>query len=604
MKKILLLLILAVAGLLPLRADEKELGFCGDSKQALMTNSSAIIIGQAIKVKGSLLAPFKGCQIVSVSIPNGQFDPDEKNPVSIWNMSVFVAKHPNDTKPLSTVRVKMDLEHPKEWVSYELKNPVDITDELGDVYIGMKSSNVKGVYPLNINKEAGDTAVNYVGIKYDDDPACVWSDCGKIYGQIMVRFTIRGESLPMDNLSLKSVVCPSFLTPGQPFEVTCTVTNTGCNGVADAELVYTIGNSDTQKVQMVFDNPLSNFNDALKYSFTAVCPDIEGSAPVKATLSKANGNVNSSASASVTRNSIAVPYEKLYDRNVVLEEYTGLACGNCPIGIEAIRRMMEAYDDGTFIPIAIHSSAMGPEILVSDSYHNPFVSLYNPSGGAPFSIMNRTGSGFYPRIGNIADAYEEHRSARAPVRINLTGIQYDKDKNRYYFDTETEFCVGVDNLDYAIALAITENGVGPATQVNYFSGMNIEEAGEWNKLEPYVQVYLNHVARDINLLIGSDNSMPVKAEAGQIYTYTGSVNGRNVIDPDKCRAVAMVIDRESGVIINAVTSTFAELGLPSGIETVTAAGIGDGMLYDLTGRRVSNPAPGVYIRNGQKTLIR
>lgn len=44
----------------------------------------------------------------------------------------------------------------------------------------------------------------------------------------------------------------------------------------------------------------------------------------------------------------------------------------------------------------------------------------------------------------------------------------------------------------------------------------------------------------------------------------------------------------------------------TGIETidVNKVNIDDGILYDIMGRRVKNPAPGIYIRNGQKILIK
>lgn len=46
--------------------------------------------------------------------------------------------------------------------------------------------------------------------------------------------------------------------------------------------------------------------------------------------------------------------------------------------------------------------------------------------------------------------------------------------------------------------------------------------------------------------------------------------------------------------------------ITTGIETidVNKVNIDDGILYDIMGRRVKNPTPGIYIRNGQKILIK
>lgn len=50
---------------------------------------------------------------------------------------------------------------------------------------------------------------------------------------------------------------------------------------------------------------------------------------------------------------------------------------------------------------------------------------------------------------------------------------------------------------------------------------------------------------------------------------------------------------------------WAASGVASGVkEIMNAQGIHDDIYYDLTGRRVVNPGPGIYIRNGEKILIK
>lgn len=50
---------------------------------------------------------------------------------------------------------------------------------------------------------------------------------------------------------------------------------------------------------------------------------------------------------------------------------------------------------------------------------------------------------------------------------------------------------------------------------------------------------------------------------------------------------------------------WAASGVTSGVkEIMNAHGIYDGIYYDLTGRRIVNPGPGIYIHNGEKILIK
>lgn len=42
----------------------------------------------------------------------------------------------------------------------------------------------------------------------------------------------------------------------------------------------------------------------------------------------------------------------------------------------------------------------------------------------------------------------------------------------------------------------------------------------------------------------------------------------------------------------------------SGVESLESERISDGIIYDLTGRRVENPVPGIYIRDGKKFIVR
>ena len=43
---------------------------------------------------------------------------------------------------------------------------------------------------------------------------------------------------------------------------------------------------------------------------------------------------------------------------------------------------------------------------------------------------------------------------------------------------------------------------------------------------------------------------------------------------------------------------------PTGIDKIVATDNNKGVLYDLNGRRVDNPAKGLYIKNGKKHVVK
>ena len=82
-------------------------------------------------------------------------------------------------------------------------------------------------------------------------------------------------------------------------------------------------------------------------------------------------------------------------RCVLLEDFTGQRCVNCPLAIAYIEQVQEAYGDSVFIPVAIHSGPLGfkgnAQLVglatdVGDEYYNYWKLEYQPVG-----LVNRLG---------------------------------------------------------------------------------------------------------------------------------------------------------------------------------------------------------------------
>ena len=130
-------------------------------------------------------------------------------------------------------------------------------------------------------------------------------------------------------------------------------------------------------------------------------------------------------------------------------------------------------------------------------------------------------------------------------------------------------------------------------QQNYYSGGS--QGGDmawWNSQgSPVTGIEFNHVAvAGWSVQDGVANSVAKEftADTELKYTYTGSISGNSLIqDKTKLTAVALLIDRTSGTIVNAAKSVIADYG--TGIGEVNGRPMVETQsIYDLSGRQIVN----------------
>ena len=91
-------------------------------------------------------------------------------------------------------------------------------------------------------------------------------------------------------------------------------------------------------------------------------------------------------------------------------------------------------------------------------------------------------------------------------------------------------------------------------------------------------------------------SLPITAGEVQQYTYTGSIATNSLVqDKTKLRAVALLIDRSNGTIVNAAQSAIEEDA--TGIQAVENGGmsISDNQWFDISGRKLQTSQKGINI---------
>ena len=331
---------------------------------------------------------------------------------------------------------------------------------------------------------------------------------------------------------------------------------------------------------------------------------------------------------------------------VLMEEATGLWCGNCPMGQFTIESMMlDPEMNDKVIPVSVHisSSAHANHLVVNDyatqlgmniapafrldreftamTFSNVLDTKYDPNDeesvagtirkrASELTIMDIEVSGEFIVNGN------DTTGIRATAKVIPA---YTQDKGK-------EFTVG---------FILTENNVwlannGSWAQENYLSGVTSlpSEVGGWVKLPKIVtNVRLQDVARAIYGYTGIDKSLPSEMKMSEEYTFTrdlsipdtykesnGTVTAPAIV-AGNCGVVAFIIDRATNTVVNSAFYPMTELtekrfttadllASISGVDEIdgTDDATTEAQYFTIDGLRVLEPVNGqLYIkRQGSK----
>ena len=255
-------------------------------------------------------------------------------------------------------------------------------------------------------------------------------------------------------------------------------------------------------------------------------------------------------------------------KRLVVEEYTGMGCGNCPLGILALERMEEIYGD-RLIPIAYHTYP--GDIYAGD--FTDFVGSQLGMTGAPAAVINR-GSISVPMYSTITngvedymfnspdrscwmDVAEDEMAEYADADINITAT-YDTLTKKLTIPYEITYALNQTGLNVTLQLLVTEDGL-PGYQSNYKYNMTDPDLGEWRQGgkygKPTVEYTFYDVARDKVDYTNYGDLVPVNVEAGQVVKGELKVDStsqlRHLSNIHYAHAALLLLDVNTGRIINA-----------------------------------------------------
>lgn len=256
-------------------------------------------------------------------------------------------------------------------------------------------------------------------------------------------------------------------------------------------------------------------------------------------------------------------------KHIVIEEFSGRSCTNCPLGIVGIERLEELYGD-LIIPICIRTYGDDPLGTGLQDY-----STFLGFTGAPSGVINRLGVS-YPAVSSGGEYYFSNASLpegqdrlwadivadelEIPTNadISIDQLSIDESSNEFVIPCTVRYAMDADNLNLNLFVVILEDHV-KTWQMNGFAGTTSAVLGEWASggiygKNPVYDYYLHDVCRAYAGLTfnGTGGYLPQTMVAGEDYTTElRTPVPTNLGSLSNSKVVVMLIDANTGAVVNA-----------------------------------------------------
>lgn len=337
--------------------------------------------------------------------------------------------------------------------------------------------------------------------------------------------------------------------------------------------------------------------------------------------------------------------------NVLIEEATGIWCGNCPLGMYAIENMTTHPEMKDYvIPVALHILSGGDmsDVLNSKDYvylsgltNAPTMRIDRSREVTMFSVEHDGVPADPENTLSVAYKVKGVHEQTALFGIDVKGefVINGADTTAVKATVNLRPAMTLPGKNYKVGFILAENNVGLDSsplmlQANYFSGSELtSKLGGFTDLPDHIAGWrFQDVARGIYDFHGhSDITLPETVEMDKELSYTVTLpipDTRRTMDfggtaievapsvvASNLVLIGFILDEPAGfTAVNSAAFPMTEqaerkVTIAQLVEKMTAAvdGIemeeaGEPVYYNLQGIRVANPGKGIFIKKqGQKT---
>lgn len=553
------------------------LGYC-DGQIATTANGvtgSNAVVSEAIRIPGSALAAYVGCQIscINAGMTSSSAYPEQ---ITGWVSATLGGD------PLTSAT----LENPgKGWNEITLNNAYTITGEEEELWIGFDFTQPKKLSVISFVGES-DPNGSYIGKngKYTD-----YSSKG--LGNLSIEAVVTGESLPVRDLTVTSFATVYEMTQiGSPIKVRVGVRNNASNEAVNPVIEYAI-NGQTVGSYTYPGTLAYRQMDVVSLEIPTDGITEECEVEVSAKISWGDGAADDAPADNVANLKTSM-VENVFYRTMVAEEATGAWCGWCVRGLVALKHMRETYPD-TFIGIGVHD---GDEYAVTA--YDSWIGNQPGMDGYPTALINR--KGFYDPSPNNLELLMAAMPGVSPINIDAT-VQLSEDSTLLNVHTASKFLIANDAANYRVVYVVLEDKL-PIKQHNYYAGGGNGPMGGFENMGSEVEIEIDDVARAVYPSPkGADDIIPQQIVAKEVYEHDIELVLPELADIKNAWLAVMLIDGNTGEIVQAtkVASLVTEnvvgiRNIASDHEAVRA--------YDIMGRQTT--AKGIQLKGGQITFVR
>lgn len=309
-------------------------------------------------------------------------------------------------------------------------------------------------------------------------------------------------------------------------------------------------------------------------------------------------------------------------KRVVLEIVTGQDCVFCPQGKVALEKIESIYGE-LAIPIEYHTYTGDPLESGMSNYAQQFLGL----SAAPSAKINRSAATYSPMT-NVTkdgvtdymfssankdcwlDVVEQEMATDADANIDITA-SFDEATGKITMNSSYKFAITQDKLNIGLLPIVIEDGISGYQYNNFYKTVD-PDLGPWQQGGEYgaeaVLYTQNDVARGImsSSYFGQTGIVPTSVKGGEEYKASITFNKPTVDNIYNCKVVCMMIDANTGKVINVAR---AKVLSSTGIEGVVSdknSNTGNA-IYTLDGRRINdtrNLQKGLYIIGGKKVVVK
>lgn len=298
-------------------------------------------------------------------------------------------------------------------------------------------------------------------------------------------------------------------------------------------------------------------------------------------------------------------------KRVIIEEMTGMGCPNCPLGHIAWDKISEMYGDKV-IMAAYH-------VYTGDIYESgmsSYVQNMLQLSGAPSAKINRGSVASSPMYHEVIDGKNAYspNSPEGNCWLDLVSDEMGKDADadlsvsatvadgKVSVPFSTKFALDMEKQNIGLFLIVTEDnlmGYQDNNLSNVEQGCGVDDwasGGKYGQSQVVPFMQNNVVRAQVGTYNGAAGYIPAEITAGEEYNGTITFDVPTVNDISNCNVVCMMIDINTGRVINNAQAKITDPDSNGILGTLTDGnGVEEVARYNAAGQMIHGSQKGVNI---------